>query len=127
MHQSMCKTLRLMATLFQSTVKGHVLVKNVNNALPLNKPSSLSLFGYNAMGGLNLSTANLFTFDLGFENTPNYTDGVPFGNIGVALFMAKMMPAGATSPEVALGGTMLSGGGSGAVTATLSITLYDVF
>lgn len=33
------------STLFQSAVEGHVLVKNVNNALPLKRPQMLSLFG----------------------------------------------------------------------------------
>lgn len=37
------------STLFQGAVEGHVLVKNVNNTLPLNKPGFLSLFGYDGM------------------------------------------------------------------------------
>ncbi|KAL8383645.1 hypothetical protein RB595_010714 [Gaeumannomyces hyphopodioides] len=35
-------------TIFQGTVKGHVLVKNVNSALLLKSPSFISVFGYNA-------------------------------------------------------------------------------
>lgn len=36
------------STLLQGAVEGHVLVKNVGNALPLNKPQLLSIFGYDA-------------------------------------------------------------------------------
>lgn len=115
------------AILFQSAVEGHVLVKNVNGALPLNKPKTLSLFGFDALGGLNSSTADSFTFDLGLSNTPNYTNGFPFGDVETALFMAEVMPAGTAGPQVAMGGTMLSAGGSGAVTATSSISPYDAF
>lgn len=36
------------ATLLQGAVEGHVLVKNINNALPLKAPKSLSIYGYDA-------------------------------------------------------------------------------
>jgi beta-glucosidase len=36
-------------TVFEGAVEGHVLVKNVGNALPLTKPLVLSLFGYDAL------------------------------------------------------------------------------
>lgn len=32
----------------QGAVEGHVLVKNVKNALPLSNPAFISLFGYDA-------------------------------------------------------------------------------
>lgn len=35
--------------LMQSAIEGHVLVKNINNALPLRSPRMLSLFGYDAI------------------------------------------------------------------------------
>lgn len=38
------------SSLLQQALEGHVLVKNVNNALPLRKPKSLSIFGYDATG-----------------------------------------------------------------------------
>jgi beta-glucosidase len=34
--------------LFDGALEGHVLVKNLNNALPLSKPKALSIFGYDA-------------------------------------------------------------------------------
>lgn len=35
--------------LLQGAIEGHVLVKNVNKALPLNKPKLLTLVGYDAI------------------------------------------------------------------------------
>lgn len=40
------------STVFQGAVEGHVLVKNVNNTLPLRAPKVLSLFGYDAVAPL---------------------------------------------------------------------------
>lgn len=37
------------STLLQGAVEGHVLVKNVNNTLPLKSPTLLSLFGFDAL------------------------------------------------------------------------------
>ncbi|KAJ5756909.1 beta-glucosidase M [Penicillium nucicola] len=37
-------------TLLQGAIEGHVLVKNTKNALPLNKPGLVSVFGYDAKG-----------------------------------------------------------------------------
>ncbi|GLA20992.1 hypothetical protein AnigIFM62618_009966 [Aspergillus niger] len=36
------------STLLESAIEGHVLVKNTNNALPLQKPQLVSVFGYDA-------------------------------------------------------------------------------
>ena len=36
------------SSLLQQAVEGHVLVKNIRNALPLRSPKSLSVFGYDA-------------------------------------------------------------------------------
>jgi beta-glucosidase len=35
--------------LYQAAVEGHVLVKNINNTLPLSQPKVLSLFGYDGI------------------------------------------------------------------------------
>lgn len=37
------------SSLLQQAIEGHVLVKNTNNALPLDKPRVLSIFGYDAI------------------------------------------------------------------------------
>jgi len=39
-------------TLYQSAVEGHVLVKNLNNALPIRNARFISLFGYDAAAPL---------------------------------------------------------------------------
>ncbi|KAI9035041.1 beta-glucosidase [Aspergillus affinis] len=44
-------------TLLQSAVEGHVLVKNTNNALPLQFPKLISVFGYDAKGPDTLQLA----------------------------------------------------------------------
>jgi beta-glucosidase len=46
------------STLHQSAIEGQVLVKNANNALPLKRPQYLNLFGYDAVGGINGSSAD---------------------------------------------------------------------
>lgn len=114
-------------TLLQSAVEGHVLVKNTNNALPLNKPKALSLFGFDAVGGLNTSAASAFKYPLSMENTQNYEDGRAWTDLDYALLLAEVAQAGSAGPAVALNGTMISGGGSGGVTPNASIAPYDAF
>ncbi|PYH34168.1 beta-glucosidase [Aspergillus neoniger CBS 115656] len=55
------------STLLESAIEGHVLVKNTNNALPLQTPQLVSVFGYDAkvidsfdLASLVLSTSPLF-------------------------------------------------------------------
>ncbi|KAG8626479.1 hypothetical protein KVT40_005424 [Elsinoe batatas] len=115
------------ATRFQSAVEGHVLVKNVNNALPLNRSAVLNLFGYDAVGGSNTSGLDSTLYNFGQSNTRSYTDGRPFTGLQALLLFASVLPAGSAGPEVALQGTMITGGGSGAITPTLSFSPYDAF
>lgn len=57
--------------ILQSAIEGHVLVKNTNNALPLQKPKVLSVFGYDAVApSRNSPTGGLFNkWGFGLENT----------------------------------------------------------
>ncbi|KAF4547819.1 Glycosyl hydrolase family 3 N terminal domain-containing protein 2 [Elsinoe fawcettii] len=114
-------------TRFQSAVEGHVLVKNANGALPLNKPVTLNLFGYDAVGGSNTSGLDSTLYNFGQSNTRSYTNGAPFTGLQALLLFASVLPAGSAGPEVALQGTMITGGGSGAITPTLSFSPYDAF
>lgn len=116
-------------TILQSAIEGHVLVKNTNKTLPLSKPKTLSLFGYDAVGGLNSSSADLLgiKYQTGLANTETYPDGTPFTDIQLGLISAEALPPGTAGPGVALQGTMLTGGGSGAITPTSSIAPYDAF
>lgn len=56
--------------ILQSAIEGHVLVKNINNALPLQKPKVLSVFGYDAVApSRNSPTGGLFNkWGFGLEN-----------------------------------------------------------
>lgn len=87
--------------LLDGALEGHVLVKNIDNALPLKSPRLLSVYGYDApappamdIGGPN---DGLFgTFEFGYESTllTNF--------------------ASTTSPQIAMNGTLVVGAGSGA-------------
>ncbi|KAL2067677.1 hypothetical protein VTL71DRAFT_15773 [Oculimacula yallundae] len=65
------------SVLLQSAVEGHVLVKNVNRALPLRNPKFLSIFGYDAAAGL-LNTGSPARFGLwkmGMAAASQYLNG----------------------------------------------------
>lgn len=93
-------------TILNGAIEGHVLVKNTNNALPLKSPQLLSLFGYSATvprkndpepGGLSawaigFESGNVKEVQPGFQGGP-FTDPVS---------------------QVAINGTIITGGGSGA-------------
>lgn len=95
-------------TLYEGAVEGHVLVKNANNALPLQSPKLVSVFGYDAKApDQYMPNAASFVYNawtLGLEPAV-YQSGEVFVN---------------TSPnipdyyQVAFNGTLSVGGGSGA-------------
>lgn len=99
--------------LFDGAVEGHVLVKNVNSALPLNKPKILSLFGYSARNP-----------DQWNYNATGGTTAWMFG--GESAFLGRYIsdafalePMDGIDPQqlsIAPQGTIICGGGSGAVT-----------
>jgi beta-glucosidase len=57
--------------LLDGALEGHVLVKNVNKSLPLNKPKVLSIFGYDARApsalDVPLPTDRFGAFASGYE------------------------------------------------------------
>nr|POE62877.1 putative beta-glucosidase m [Quercus suber] len=110
--------------ILQSAVEGHVLVKNVDSALPLKKLKTLSIFGYDAVNGQNYSAAEPTLYPFAMENTRQYTDGSSFGDLNFLLFFASVQ-AGGSMPEVAFNGSMIVGGGSGAIQPTASVSIYD--
>lgn len=83
---------------FDGAIAGHVLVKNTNKTLPLSKPAMLSIFGYDAVApptkGMDVN------FILGTESVVGQG---PIGPLGTEV-----------NPPTAMGGTIISGGGSGA-------------
>ena len=106
----------------QSAIEGNVLVKNINNALPLKAPKMLSLFGYNAHVPL-VNNHNPFTggqvgrWYLGLQSM-NQSDS-QLGSIFAAGF-GRM-------PNSASRGHIISGGGSGAATPSYISTPYEAF
>jgi beta-glucosidase len=57
------------STLLKGAVEGHVLVKNINNALPLKSPKHISIYGYDAkVPGTMIPTANSYSpWTLGYS------------------------------------------------------------
>lgn len=109
--------------IFQQAQEGHVLVKNVNNALPLKKPDVLSIFGYDAIapavGGPDNVDGSLLrvpTFDLSLLN---------WASIGLSGLVGGILGLGVPNT---VNGTLWTGGGSGANTppylSTVSTTYF---
>ncbi|KAK6082832.1 cel3e secreted beta-glucosidase [Seiridium cupressi] len=106
-------------TLLDGAIEGHVLVKNTNSALPLQKPKILSLYGYSARNP-----------DQWNYNATGGTTAWMFG--GESAFMGRYI-SGAFAldsleevPQIAPDGTIISGGGSGAVTPSYISAPFDV-
>jgi beta-glucosidase len=90
-------------TLFQGALQGHVLVKN-EGALPLKKPEVINLFGYAARAP-NLSGPS--------GSSTGWTAGYQAANASELLLAVYEGFRGPTTP-IAVNGTIVSGGGSGA-------------
>jgi len=92
----------------QGAIEGHVLVKNINNALPLRNPSMISIFGYDAKNpNYNTPAQGFSAWSLGLQSQ-NYRSVIcGFGSV-----IATCPPFLPISPN----GTQITGGGSGAIT-----------
>ena len=102
------------SSLLQQAIEGHVLVKNTNNALPLNKPRVLSIFGYDAV--------TQDTFNAGDSLFPQSWEAIGLGMLqetGIASNSPVSEP-----PEIQ-NGTLIVGGGSGSNTPAYISTPYD--
>jgi beta-glucosidase len=113
-------------TIFQGAVEGHVLVKNINNALPLSKPRSLGIYGFDAANSA-FTDKRSFKYPLSMLNTHTFPDGTPFADINCALLFTTIAKAGTVGPDVALNGTLITGGGSGGCSPDTTIAPYDAF
>lgn len=116
-------------TRFQNAVEGHVLVKNVNNVLPLKSPKFLSLFGYDAVAEVQNTDgyASFSKWPFGLEDTQVWPNGTVFDDETLELIFLSSGPVGESGPGVALNGTMISGAGSGACTPAYIDAPYDAF
>lgn len=104
--------------LLNGAIEGHVLLKNVNNALPLNKPRMLSVFGYSAKnpdqwnyksnGGVAAWTFGGESSYLGRDTAAGF-GGQYYGDFS----------------DIAPNGTLFCGGGSGAVTPASVSSPFD--
>lgn len=97
-------------TLYEGAVEGHVLVKNINNALPLQSPKLVSVFGYDAKAPDSYMPDGKFIFSnpymIGYEPAVFQVDDA---------FSSTVI----NEPydyQVAFNGTLPVGGGSGAST-----------
>lgn len=100
------------SNIFQTAVEGHVLVKNVNNALPLKAPKFLSLFGYDGIAPSSYTPDNSPSFTLsnfGFSPVNGINSSTLF-----SLFVSPSTVPESILPGIAINGTMVTGGGSGA-------------
>lgn len=104
--------------LLDGAIEGHVLLKNVRNALPLKKPKMLSIFGYSVRspdqwnyksnGGVAAWTFGGESAYLGRDTNAGFSGVVD-----------------ADFSQIAPNGTLFSGGGSGAVTPASASAPYD--
>ena len=116
------KDLNSKPSLLQQAIEGHVLVKNINRALPLSKPKVLSIFGYDAVvqssftpgperiGALseNLFAQNWEAIDLKVSQLAEIAANVPV-----------------TDPPGTAKGTLIVDGGSGSNTPAYTSSPYD--
>ncbi|RCI12872.1 hypothetical protein L249_1082 [Ophiocordyceps polyrhachis-furcata BCC 54312] len=93
--------------LLEGAIEGHVLVKNSKRTLPLKRPRMLSVFGYSAKSaddwGPSHDFIQLNTWMFGLSP------------LDPASRLASILPTAKRSP-IARMGTLIGGGGSGAVT-----------
>jgi len=102
--------------LFDGAVEGHVLVKNTNKALPLNKPRLISLFGYSA------KASDVFNQNGGFFTDPFVLGSQP---INMNEVFAGFSGLAHNASAIGINGTMISGGGSGATAPSLFISPFE--
>jgi beta-glucosidase len=98
-------------TILQSAIEGHVLVKNTNNVLPLKSPKLLSLYGYSAR-----SPAINDPLPAGFSDWNLGGSSVEGGAAALICGFTAAQPNCPPAEAIAANGTLLSGGGSGAIT-----------
>ncbi|KAJ5654555.1 hypothetical protein N7490_001558 [Penicillium lividum] len=94
--------------IFEGAVEGHVLVKNVNNALPLKSPKLISVYGWDATAPSQYMPNNVLALDpwqYGFEPARSAID---------ALELSTSIIDTPYIDQVAFNGTLSTGGGSGA-------------
>jgi beta-glucosidase len=109
-------------SLLQQAIEGHVLVKNINGALPLKDPAVLSIFGYDAI------------VQSSFTPGPQIVSGqaenlFPTNWGAIGLQQAQLADIASNTPlsnaPMTARGTLLTGGGSGSITPAYISSPYD--
>jgi beta-glucosidase len=110
------------ASLFQQAVEGHVLVKNIRDALPLRSPKVLSIFGYDAVSVWAMNPAPE-------ANVPGAPDFWTQSWQGVNVTDDQAHQIGSNAPVESPPGTykgvLLVGGGSGSNVPAYISSSYD--
>ncbi|KAK3377960.1 beta-glucosidase [Podospora didyma] len=103
------------STLLDGAVEGHVLVKNIRNALPLKSPKMLSIFGYSARNSdVNTPGGIISSWLWGAQSNDIMELLTGFGGSG---------KVGKTS--ISFNGTLIAGGGSGAPSQSYVSAPFD--
>jgi beta-glucosidase len=105
---------------FDGGVEGHVLVKNTGS-LPLKSPKLLSLFGYDA------KSPDTYNIGSPSDILPPWTQGFSSANISSVLLDLISIPNNETFSQIAAKGTVISGGGSGAITPSYVSSPFEAF
>ncbi|SMY29351.1 unnamed protein product [Zymoseptoria tritici ST99CH_1A5] len=110
--------------LLEAAIQGHVLVKN-GGILPLRAPKVLSLFGYDAVSGMNTSAEAGDFYDVCLGNSQYYADGRNLTVLELSLSLAGATSPTFSFPSIAQNGTLIAGGGSGGSTPSYMVSPYD--
>ncbi|KAH6900622.1 glycoside hydrolase family 3 protein [Thelonectria olida] len=106
----------------QGAVEGHVLVKNTKDTLPLKSPKMLSIFGYSAKATDNYGPASSTSTTL---EKYGWLLGLQATNSTAIMSVFMGSGIGEDMPSIAINGTILSGGGSGATTPSNFLAPFD--
>jgi beta-glucosidase len=111
-------------TIFQGALEGHVLVKNINNALPLNKPTVLSLFGYDALPPAVVDPVSSVEWKFGYEALNTSSAEAQLYISGYWSNGSNIWPDG---PRAGYKGTLITGGGSSTSNPPWIVSPYAAF
>ena len=83
--------------------------------------------GYDAIAAARNTPTTGTKWGFGLENTQVYPNGTAWNDTFLFATFLSSEPAGTTGPGVALNGTMITGGGSGATTPAYIDAPFDAF
>lgn len=109
-------------SLLQQAIEGHVLVKNINRALPLNKPAVISIFGHDAVATDTYMPGNQDIDGQSYSLFPTRWNSINLQQQQMA-DIASNVPL--TNPPQTASGTLIVGGGSGSNTPPYVSTPFD--